>query len=115
MAETIESEATEDQSDVCEYSAKRSNTAICSLCKSVVVAKGGNTSNLLAHLRVHHPTKHAEARIAMKRAKRGFLEKQINGCKKKQATLQDVLKPMAAIDRFGHLLLSQRHDAFLFN
>ena len=60
LKETIESEASEDQSDVCEYSAKRSGSAICSLCKSVVIAKGENTSNLLAHLRVHHPSKLAE-------------------------------------------------------
>ena len=93
LKETIESEASEDQSDVCEYSAKQSNRAICSLCKSVVIAKGGNTSNLLAHLRVHHPSKLAEVRTAMKRVKHGSQEKLINGSKKKQLTLQDALKP----------------------
>ena len=93
MKETIESEASEDQSDVCEYSAKRSDRAICLLCKSVVIAKGGNTLNLLAYLRVHHPSKFAEVQTAMKRVKRGSQEKLINGCKKKQLTLQDALKP----------------------
>ena len=33
LAETIKLEANEDQSDVCEYSAKRSDTAIFLLCK----------------------------------------------------------------------------------
>ena len=71
LKETIELEASEDQSYVCEYSAKRSGRAICSLCKSVSIAKGGNTSNLLANLRVHHPSKFAEVRTTMKHLKRG--------------------------------------------
>ena len=34
---------------------------ICRTCKKAVPAKGGNTSNLLTHLRDHHPDPHAEA------------------------------------------------------
>ena len=34
---------------------------ICRTCKKAVPAKGGNTSNLLTHLRDHHPDLHAEA------------------------------------------------------
>ena len=33
---------------------------ICRTCQKVVPAKGGNTSNLLTHLRDHHPLLHAE-------------------------------------------------------
>jgi len=56
-------------SEVCEYSAKQSNTAICSLCKSAIVTKGENRSNILAYLWVHHPLKHIEVWTAMKCAK----------------------------------------------
>ena len=34
---------------------------ICRTCKKAVPAKGGNTSNLLTHLRDHHPDLYAEA------------------------------------------------------
>ena len=34
---------------------------ICRTCKKAVSAKGGNTSNLLTHLRDHHPDLYAEA------------------------------------------------------
>lgn len=34
---------------------------VCRTCKKGVPAKGGNTSNLLTHLRDHHPDLHAEA------------------------------------------------------
>ena len=33
---------------------------ICRTCKKAVPTKGGNTSNLLTHLRDHHPDLHAE-------------------------------------------------------
>ena len=41
---------------------KDEDTAICRHCQKTVVAKGGNTSNLLTHLRNHHPMKHADVR-----------------------------------------------------
>lgn len=34
---------------------------VCRTCKKAVPAKGGNTSNLLTHLRDHHPDLHTEA------------------------------------------------------
>ena len=37
---------------------------ICRLCKKLVSAKGGNTSNLLSHLKVHHPQRHLEVKKA---------------------------------------------------
>ena len=38
--------------------------ASCQICEKVVAANGGNTSNLISHLRVHHPAKHKEFRRA---------------------------------------------------
>ena len=35
--------------------------SICRTCKKAVLAKGGNTSNLLTHLRDHYPDLHDEA------------------------------------------------------
>ena len=34
---------------------------VCRSCGKVVLAKGGNTTNLLTHLRDHHPQLHVEA------------------------------------------------------
>ena len=36
---------------------------ICRSCKRKVVAKGGNTSNLLSHLRDHHPELLSECKV----------------------------------------------------
>ena len=42
--------------------AKQEEIATCRLCRTPVPAKGGCTSNLLSHLKNHHPLKHSEAR-----------------------------------------------------
>ena len=34
---------------------------MCKVCGKVIPAKGGNTSNVLTHLRNHHPDKYTEA------------------------------------------------------
>ena len=34
---------------------------MCKVCGKVIPAKGGNTSNVLTHLRDHHPDKYTEA------------------------------------------------------
>ena len=34
---------------------KRPDSVVCRNCKKPVLAKGGNTSNLLSHLKLHHP------------------------------------------------------------
>ncbi len=39
---------------------KTSDTAICRICSKAETAKGSNTSNLFAHLGVHHPRKYTE-------------------------------------------------------
>ena len=40
-------------------------SALCRSCRKRVIAKHGNTSNLLAHLRTNHPTLHTQAKAAM--------------------------------------------------
>lgn len=46
--------------------AQSDSDAICRLCSEPVKAGGGNTTNLISHLKVHHPLKHAEVRKAIK-------------------------------------------------
>ena len=43
---------------------KVQDAVICRLCEKSVSAKGGNTSNLLSHLKVHHPQRHLEVKKA---------------------------------------------------
>ena len=40
-------------------------SALCRSCRKQVIAKHGNTSNLLAHLQTNHPTLHTQAKAAM--------------------------------------------------
>ena len=42
-----------NSSEVKEW--KRLDIVICPLCKKSVVANGGSTSNILSHLKIHHP------------------------------------------------------------
>lgn len=43
---------------------KQEDIAICRICERKVSAKGGNTSNLLSHLKNHHPLKYNEVKKA---------------------------------------------------
>ena len=60
---------------------------VCRSCGKVVLAKGGNTTNLLTHLRDHHPQLHVEATRALSKnpavAEAG---------KKRQASLVEVVE-----------------------
>ena len=40
---------------------------VCRSCRQTVLAKSGNTSNFMAHLRVNHSRIHSELQNAMKR------------------------------------------------
>ena len=66
---------------------------VCRSCGKVVLAKGGNTTNLLTHLRDHHPQLHAEATQAFSRnpavAEAG---------KKRQASLVEVVEKSRRYD-----------------
>ena len=42
--------------------AMKDEVAVCVLCKKSIIARGGNTSNLISHLKTHHPLKHEEFR-----------------------------------------------------
>ena len=42
---------------------KVQDAVICRLCKKSVSAKGGNTSNLLSHLKVHLPQRHLHVEV----------------------------------------------------
>lgn len=67
---------------------KRPDQVICRTCKKSVVAKGGNTSNMLSHLKVHHPILHAEAREASAKSKAGKRKKSSSSDSLKQTTVQ---------------------------
>ena len=76
---------------------KRPDIVVCRLCKKSVVAKGGNTSNMLSHLKVHHPLQHNEARAAAAKSKcikQGQkLVASSDSTQYKQTTVQQALKP----------------------
>ena len=57
----------------------KEDSPICKTCKKAVLAKGGNTSNLLTHLRDHHPDLYSEVTSSNSQAA------------KRQPTLQEVV------------------------
>ena len=54
------------KSDVWKYfgykdeAAMKEETTVYRICHKAVAARGGNTSNLISHLKIHHPLKHEE-------------------------------------------------------
>ena len=66
---------------------------VCRSCGKAVLAKGGNTTNLLTHLRDHHPQLHVEATRVLSRnpvvAEAG---------KKRQASLDEVVEKSRRYD-----------------
>ena len=65
---------------------EKEDRPVCRACKKAVQAKGGNTTNLLTHLRDHHPDLYAEAVPASSRSSR------------RQPTLQEVVAKGKAYD-----------------
>ena len=46
------------------------DAAICLMCKKKVIAKGGNTSNLLSHVKIYHPLEHVKLKKSVDASKR---------------------------------------------
>ena len=64
----------------------KEDSPICKTCKKAVLAKGGNTSNLLTHLHDHHPDLYSEVTSSNSRAA------------KRQPTLQEVVDKSKGYD-----------------
>ena len=45
------------------------DSVICRLCRAAVLARGGNTSNLFSHLKIHHAKEHASIKKSKKKNK----------------------------------------------
>ena len=77
---------------------KTEDIAVCRKCYGHVHAKGGNTSNLVSHLKTHHPTLHGLVCSAMKSKKKerqhsSYIDEQ------QQPTLTSALKKVQKYDR----------------
>jgi len=62
------------KSPVWKYFVPGDGLAKCKLCKKVIKRSGGNTSNLLAHLRTSHRDKHDIVVEENARRKSGLLQ-----------------------------------------
>ena len=78
-----------------------SDKAICRLCRKSVLARGGNTSNLVSHLKKHHPKEHSIVTKARK-AKISQRSSDISEVKTKQVTLAE------AVERTQHYFRSSK-------
>ena len=74
-------------------------TAICRSCRKRVQAKQGNTSNLLAHMRIHHGRLHAEVTALMKSGKQQTQTRSIT--EKAQPTIEEVIETAQTYERGG--------------
>ena len=78
---------------------KTEEVAVCRKCYCHVQAKGGNTLNLLSHLKTHRPTLHGLVCSAMKTKKK---ERQYPSCfyeQNQQPTITSVMKKVQKYDR----------------
>ena len=76
------------QADECsKVLTEREDKPVCRSCQKTVLAKGGNTTNLLTHLRDHHPDLYVEAAPSSSRA-----------TSRRQPTLQEVVTKGKAYD-----------------
>ena len=71
--------------------------AVCRSCRQTVLAKSGNTSNLMAHLRVNHSRIHSELQNAMKRKATASATPSSSS----QCTLSESLERCQRYDRKG--------------
>ena len=111
VAKPATTSSTVERSEVCclgyfgfkpdaEGKANVQDSAICRLCKKVL-ARGGNTSNLFAHLKVHHPLKHAEVIQAKKTSSRpsGKDRESSKAASSGQTSLLTALRPAQKYNR----------------
>ena len=70
---------------------------VCRTCHRSVPAKGGNTSNLMAHLKEHHPELYTEAMSSQKSSRDGIIGTKKNA-KAKPAEASGTLKQPTIID-----------------
>ena len=74
-------------------------TATCRSCRKAVQAKQGNTSNLLAHMRIHHGRLHAEVTALMKSGKQQTQTRRVT--EKEQPTIEEVIETAQTYERGG--------------
>ena len=75
---------------------KTKDVAVCRKCHCHMQAKGGNTSNLLSHLKMHHTTLHRLVCNAMKTKKK---ERQHLYEQNQQPTIMSTLKKVQKYNR----------------
>lgn len=79
---------------------KNDEEVVCRLCSKEVVAKGSNTSNLISHLRVHHPVQYIDYQKLQKEKTEKVSNK--GGSKEndaKQTTIIDNIEKVKKYDR----------------
>jgi len=70
--------------------------AVCRQCNNNVRASGGNTSNLLSHLRTHHPSKYT---LVLQAQKEKAKESSTASSSASQATLPDLFTKTQKYER----------------
>ena len=77
---------------------KTDDIIVCRKCYSRVHAKGSNTSNLLSHLKMHHPTLHGLVCSAMK-SKKKEQQRSSSFDEQQQPTIMSALKKLQKYNR----------------
>jgi len=75
-------------------------TVICRLCRAVILARGGNTSNLFSHLKNHHAKEHASIEKQKKKGKSAEENSDSSG-KHEQITLSEAVERSQPYTRSG--------------
>ena len=67
-------------------------SVVCRLCRSVVLARGGNTSNLFSHLKIHHAKEYTSIEKGKKKAKTTVDKEEAGDSGGKQITLAESIE-----------------------
>ena len=86
---------------------KTKDITVCRKCYGHIHAKGGNTSNLVSHLKTHHPTLHGLVCSAMKSKKKEQQHSSYINEQQQQPIITSVLK------KVENMIDKQRNGATL--
>ena len=89
-----------------EGKATDDGVVICRICNMAVKVRGSNTSNLVLHLKVHHPLKHVEVVMKRELKKCGFSSKSVS---LEQTTISCAFERARKYERSYFLALSNAH------
>ena len=84
-----------------DEAAVKEEIVLCRICHKAFAARGGNTSNLISHLKTHYPLKHEEFRKLNAESQHSASKRNKGTDSKSQVSILDSIKVTQKYDRNG--------------